>query len=66
MKFTKAALVFAFVLGFLGITNTMSIAQSLSDLDSNAFLLNPKTGQFLGNVSSRNVECRYKSLHIQL
>lgn len=41
MKFTKAALVFAFVLGFLGITNTMSIAQSLSDLDSNAFLLNP-------------------------
>jgi hypothetical protein len=52
MKFTKAALVFAFALGFLGITNTMSKAQSLSDLDGNAFLLHPKTGQFLGNVSS--------------
>ncbi len=52
MKFTKTALVFAFALGFLGITNTMSKAQSLSDLDGNAFLLHPKTGQFLGNVSS--------------
>lgn len=29
-----------------------STAQSLSDLDGNGFLFNPKTQQFLGNLSS--------------
>lgn len=35
-----------------------STAQSLSDLDGNAFLFNPTTKQFLGNISSDRLDER--------
>ncbi|MBD2299879.1 hypothetical protein [Nostoc sp. FACHB-190] len=48
----KFFLVVALSLSFIGTTSTSTKAQSLSDLDGNAFLMHPRTGQFLGNVSS--------------
>lgn len=40
------------LLAFSGLMATPSSAQSLSDLDGNAFLYHPATDQFLGVVSS--------------
>ncbi|RCJ22953.1 hypothetical protein A6770_29070 [Nostoc minutum NIES-26] len=51
MQPKQTALILVLTVGFLSVT-TPSKAQSLSDLDGNAFLANPSTGQFLGNVSS--------------
>lgn len=42
----------ASVLALSGMMATPSLAQSLSDLDGNAFLYHPPTNQFLGAVSS--------------
>jgi hypothetical protein len=52
MPLKNTALVVALSLIFIGTTSTSTKAQSLSDLDGNAFLMHPRTGQFLGNVSS--------------
>lgn len=56
MQPKQTALVLALTLGLIGGVTTPSKAQSLSDLDGNAFLGNPQTGKFLGIVSSNRYD----------
>lgn len=52
----KLAILLSLTLTFSAGAVLPSKALSLSDLDGNAFLFNPKTKQFLGNISSNRFD----------
>ncbi|MBH8565258.1 hypothetical protein I8748_24265 [Nostoc sp. CENA67] len=62
MQTKQTALVLAITLGFIASSANPSKGQTLFEaiqaLDGNAFLYHPKTGQFLGNISSDNFDNR--------
>ncbi len=52
----RTALLLSLAVALIGGVATPSTAQSLSDLDGNAFLGHPSTHQFLGSISSNRYD----------